>query len=106
MLFGEGRAFAAIRPEREAVVLTEMLANRRDRLTGTALIAALAGSFAVVAASLARAGICICSFRLTWHGVQVLGDPDRASATFAAGSATACRVRCSSAPRSAQAYCT
>ena len=65
---------------------------RRERLTGIALVAALAGSFAVVAASLARAGICICAFRLTWHGVQVIGDPDRVAGAAAGTAAAPCPV--------------
>ncbi len=71
-----------------------MLGNRRDRLTGFALIAALAGSFAVVAASLARAGICICSYRLTWHGVQVLGDASRLTAITGAARSAATAPLC------------
>ncbi|HZO95567.1 MAG TPA: hypothetical protein VFB22_17595 [Candidatus Baltobacteraceae bacterium] len=68
-----------------------MRSGRRDRLTGIALVAALAGSFAVAAAALARAGVCICAFRLTWHGVQIAGDPDRSGA-LAAGVAPLCPV--------------
>ena len=49
-----------------------------------ALVAALAGSFAVVAASLARAGICVCDLRLTWHGVQLGAESGRMAAMPAA----------------------